>query len=127
MIGRLTSSPAVRWTALALLGVVIAVAVGVIASQVASQRIGLASEPVRAGETLAPSPTSPAGHGGGSDGGGRGSDGAGPGSGDGGTTPTTTPTSPTTTSTTTPGTTTPGTTTPNTTGDDYGGGEGGDD
>ena len=119
MIGRLTSSPAVRWTALALLGVVIAVAVGVIASQVASQRIGLASEPVRAGETLAPSSTSPVGHGGGSDSGGPGSDGSGPGSGgwrhgadhdddiddhD-----------------------TPSTTTPSTTGDDYGGGEGGDD
>lgn len=118
MIGRLTSSPVVRWTALALLGVVIAVAVGVIASQVASQRIGLASEPVRAGETLAPSSTSPAGHGGGSDSGGRGSGGSGPGSGDGGTGPTTT---------TTPTTVPSSTTSPSSTGDDYGGGEGGDD
>ena len=119
MIGRLTSSPAVRWTALALLGVVIAVAVGVIASQVASQRIGLASEPVRAGETLAPSSTSPAGHGGGSDSSGGGSDSGGPSSGGAGTGPTTTTTSTTTT--------VPSTTTSSTTGDDYGDGEGGDD
>lgn len=114
MIGRLTSSPAVRWTALALLGVVIAVGVGVIASQVASQRIGLASEPVRAGETLAPSSTAPAGHGGNR----RGSDGSGPGSGDG--------TGPTTTTTSTI-TTVPSTTAPSSTGDDYGGGDGDDD
>jgi hypothetical protein len=122
VIGRLTSSPAVRWTALALLGVVIAIAVGVIASQVASQRIGLASEPVRAGESLAPSSTSPAGHGPDTNNSGSGSESSAPGSDDGGPGPTTTTTS---TTTTVPSTTT--TTTPATTGDDYGGGEGGDD
>ncbi len=51
---RLLGSSSLRWAALALLGIAIAVAVGVAASHVASQRIGLASEPLRAGEALAP-------------------------------------------------------------------------
>lgn len=43
-----------RWTALALVGLAIAVAVGVAAGKLTSQRIGLSSEPLKAGEALAP-------------------------------------------------------------------------
>jgi hypothetical protein len=43
-----------RWVLLAIAGLAIAVAVAVIASELTSQRIGLASEPLRAGEALAP-------------------------------------------------------------------------
>ncbi len=43
-----------RWTALALAGLVIAIAVGVVAGKVTSQQIGLSSEPFQAGEALAP-------------------------------------------------------------------------
>ena len=46
---------AVRWTGLALLGVLVAAAVSVAASRLASQQIGLASEPISAGDALAPS------------------------------------------------------------------------
>jgi outer membrane biosynthesis protein TonB len=45
---------AVRWTGLALLGILIAAAVSVAASRLASQQIGLASEPISAGDALAP-------------------------------------------------------------------------
>lgn len=45
---------AVRWTCLALLGILIAAAVSVAASRLASQQIGLASEPISAGDALAP-------------------------------------------------------------------------
>jgi hypothetical protein len=45
---------ALRWTGLALLGIVIAAAVSVAASRLASQQIGLASEPISAGDSLAP-------------------------------------------------------------------------
>lgn len=47
-------SPTWRWTLLALLGLAIAIGVAFIASELTSQRIGLASEPLRAGEELAP-------------------------------------------------------------------------
>lgn len=43
-----------RWAGLALLGIVIAAAVSVAASRLASQQIGLASEPISAGDALAP-------------------------------------------------------------------------
>lgn len=46
--------PALRWVGLALLGIVIAAAVSVAASRLASQQIGLASEPISAGDALAP-------------------------------------------------------------------------
>lgn len=46
--------PAVRWTLLALLGLLVAVAVGIAASELTSQRIGLSSEPIGAGDALAP-------------------------------------------------------------------------
>lgn len=43
-----------RWAGLALLGILIAAAVSVAASRLASQQIGLASEPISAGDALAP-------------------------------------------------------------------------
>lgn len=52
-------STAVRWTGLALLGILIAAAVSVAASRLASQQIGLASEPISAGDALAPAQRRP--------------------------------------------------------------------
>jgi hypothetical protein len=43
-----------RWLLLALAGLLVAVAVAVLASKLTSQRIGLSSEPLEAGQTLAP-------------------------------------------------------------------------
>lgn len=43
-----------RWLGLALLGIVVAALVAVLASRLVSQQIGLASEPVSAGDALAP-------------------------------------------------------------------------
>lgn len=43
-----------RWGLLALLGVVVAAAVGVASATLMSQQIGLSSEPLRAGEALTP-------------------------------------------------------------------------
>ena len=45
-----------RWTLLALLGLAVAAAISVAASNLVSQRIGLASEPLTAGQELAPPP-----------------------------------------------------------------------
>jgi hypothetical protein len=47
-----------RWIALALLGLVIAGAVALAASRLASQQIGIAGESVKAGDSLAPPVTS---------------------------------------------------------------------
>jgi hypothetical protein len=47
--------PALRWLGLALLGILIAAGVSVAASGLASQQIGLASQPISAGDALAPS------------------------------------------------------------------------
>lgn len=44
----------IRWVALALLGLLIAAGVSIAASSLASQQIGLASEPISAGDALAP-------------------------------------------------------------------------
>lgn len=46
--------PSARWIGLAILGVLIAAGVSIAASSVASQQIGLASEPISAGDALAP-------------------------------------------------------------------------
>jgi hypothetical protein len=46
-----------RWFALALLGILVAAAVAVVASRLVSQQIGLASEPISAGDALAPATT----------------------------------------------------------------------
>ena len=45
---------AMRWIGLALLGILIAAAVSIAASSLASQQIGLASQPISAGDALAP-------------------------------------------------------------------------
>ena len=51
-----------RWIGLALLGIVVAAAVSVAASRLASQQIGLASQPVSAGDALVPAAERHAGH-----------------------------------------------------------------
>ena len=43
-----------RWVGLALLGILVAVGVAIAASSLASREIGLASEPIDAGQALAP-------------------------------------------------------------------------
>ncbi len=43
-----------RWIGLALLGIAVAAAVSVTASRLVSQQIGLASQPISAGDALAP-------------------------------------------------------------------------
>jgi hypothetical protein len=43
-----------RWLGLALLGILIAAGVSIAASRLASQQIGLASQPISAGDALAP-------------------------------------------------------------------------
>jgi hypothetical protein len=87
--GGMRRSSIVGWVALAILGLAVAAAVSLAASRISSQRIGLASEPLTAGNRLAPRTTTP-------------------------TTPSSTQTTPTSTSTTPSGTTTTpsGTTTP---------------
>lgn len=45
---------ALRWVGLALLGLAVAAAVSVAASRLVSQQIGLASQPISAGDALAP-------------------------------------------------------------------------
>lgn len=52
-------SPTARWIGLALLGILIAAAVAVTGSQLASRQIGIASESVSAGDALAPAFASP--------------------------------------------------------------------
>ena len=104
------SSATWRWVLLAIVGLAVAVAVGIVASKVTSQRIGLASEPLKAGEALAPES---ANHGPG------GSNGADHGGDHGSTTATTT-----TGSTTPTGSTAPSTPPPTTSTDDYGSGSG---
>jgi hypothetical protein len=50
---------AAKWVALALVGLAITVGVAIAAANLASQQIGIASESVSAGDTLAPSLRSP--------------------------------------------------------------------
>ncbi len=56
--GRMSLRTSLRWIGLALLGLVIAAGVALAASQLASQQIGIASESVSAGDSLAPPVTS---------------------------------------------------------------------
>ena len=49
--------PTLRWLGLALLGILIAAGVSIAASSLASQQIGLASQPISAGDALAPRTT----------------------------------------------------------------------
>ncbi len=51
-----------QWVGLALLGLLIAAGVSIAASRLASQQIGLASEPISAGDALAPVAQRPAKH-----------------------------------------------------------------
>lgn len=60
----MTSLGSIRWILLALVGLAVAAGVSVAASQLVSQRIGLAAEPVSAGKDLAP-PKHDSAHGGG--------------------------------------------------------------
>lgn len=48
-----------KWVALALVGLAIAIGVAIAAANLASQQIGIASESVSAGDTLAPSLRTP--------------------------------------------------------------------
>ncbi len=48
------SRPTLKWLALAGLGLLIAVAIAIAGSRLASRQIGLSSEPIRAGDALAP-------------------------------------------------------------------------
>jgi hypothetical protein len=43
-----------RWPLLALIGLLVAIAVGLLATQLVSERIGISAEPISAGESLAP-------------------------------------------------------------------------
>lgn len=47
-------SASVRWALFAAVGLLVAVAVAVLATQLVSQKIGITSEPVSAGESLSP-------------------------------------------------------------------------
>lgn len=47
-------SPTLKWIGLALLGLLVAIAVAIAASNLASRQIGLSSESISAGEALAP-------------------------------------------------------------------------
>ena len=60
----MTSLGSIRWILLALLGLAVAAGVSVAASQLVSQRIGLAAQPPSAGKDLAP-PKHDSGQGGG--------------------------------------------------------------
>ena len=50
----------IRWLGFALLGIVVAAAVSIAASRLSSQQIGLASEPISAGDQLVPKAAAPA-------------------------------------------------------------------
>lgn len=50
----MSSTATLKWIGLALLGIAIAAAVAIAASGLVSRQIGLASEPISAGEDLAP-------------------------------------------------------------------------
>ena len=52
--GTMTFPATLKWLGLALLGIAVAAAVAIAASNLASQQIGLSSEPITAGDALAP-------------------------------------------------------------------------
>ncbi len=55
----MTLPASLKWTLLALLGIAVAAAVAIAASSLASRQIGLASEPISAGDALAPAAPHP--------------------------------------------------------------------
>lgn len=57
----MTHRPTLKWILLALLGIAVAAAVAIAASSLASRQIGLASEPISAGDALAPTASSKGG------------------------------------------------------------------
>jgi hypothetical protein len=59
----MTSTATMRWLGLALLGIAVAAGVAIAASNLAGQQIGLSSEPISAGDALAPVASSHEGHG----------------------------------------------------------------
>ncbi len=59
----MNSTATLKWIGLALLGVAVAATVAIAASNLASQQIGLASEPISAGDALAPAASQNRGHG----------------------------------------------------------------
>jgi hypothetical protein len=58
----MSSTASLKWIGLALLGIAIAAAVAIAASNLISRQIGLASEPISAGEALAPALGARGGH-----------------------------------------------------------------
>ena len=59
----MSSRATIKWVGLALLGLLVAAGVAIAASNLASQQIGLASEPISAGDALAPAASPNSGHG----------------------------------------------------------------
>jgi len=57
------SRATIKWMGLALAGLLIAVGVAIAAGNLAGQQIGLASEPISAGDALAPATSTSHGHG----------------------------------------------------------------
>lgn len=57
------SRATIKWVGLALVGLLVAAGVAIAASNLASQQIGLASEPISAGDALAPAARPNRGHG----------------------------------------------------------------
>lgn len=116
----MSSRATIKWVGLALVGLLVAAGVAIAASNLASRQIGLASEPISAGDALAPAPTPNHGHG---------SQSSGHGHGDRTTTAPTTTTTPTTQEPETPIQTSPAEPEPTVptspsheSGDDHGGG-----
>ncbi len=59
----MNSRATIKWVGLALAGLLVAAGVAIAASNLASQQIGLASEPISAGDALAPATSQNHGHG----------------------------------------------------------------
>jgi hypothetical protein len=57
------SRATIKWVGLALVGLLVAAGVAIAASNLASRQIGLASEPISAGDALAPATDASRGHG----------------------------------------------------------------
>lgn len=58
----MSSRATIKWVGLALAGLLVAAGVAIAASNLASQQIGLASEPISAGDALAPAASQNHGH-----------------------------------------------------------------
>jgi hypothetical protein len=74
----MTSTATLRWIALALLGIAVAAGVAIVAGNLAGRQIGLSSEPISAGDSLAPVKSASKGHGSGHSGSAHGGGGGGP-------------------------------------------------